>query len=110
YRALLNHLQLAAGAGQEETFPVDIPAIAKTFQIPAIDLYNSFRILENEGYIAFNETFYSPSRLKIIVEPSTLYDFQLRNAALGEFVQLILRSYSGIFDNFVKIDESALAR
>lgn len=110
YRALLNHLQLAAGAGQEETFPVDIPTIAKTFQIPAIDLYNSFRLLENEGYIAFNETFYSPSRLKIIVEPSTLYDFQLRNAALGEFVQLILRSYSGIFDNFAKIDESALAR
>lgn len=110
YRALMNHLQVAAGAGENESFRVDIPEIARVFNLKAIDIYNSFKLLENEGYLAFNEAFYSPSRLKIIVKPEVLYDFQLRQPAIGEFIQLILRSYSGLFDNFININEEQLAK
>lgn len=110
YRALLNHLQLAAGSGTGESFPVDLPEISKTFNIPVIDLYNSFKLLENEGYITFNESFYSPSRVQFIIDNNTLYDYQLRTPSANEFIQLLLRSYSGLFDSYVKIDERQLAR
>jgi ATP-dependent DNA helicase RecQ len=110
YRALLNHLQLAAGSGQDSSFPVDIGAVSRSFNISTIDLYNSFKLLENEGYFTFSESFYSPSRLRFIVQNNTLYDFQLRQTALSDFIQLLLRSYSGLFDAFVKIDERELAR
>lgn len=110
YRALLNQLQLAAGSGQDASFPVNVVQVAKTFNIPVIDLYSSFKLLENEGYLTFNESFYSPSRLRFLVKPDALYDFQLRNQKLSAFIQLLLRSYSGLFDNFSKIDEFQLAR
>lgn len=110
YRALLNHLQLAAGSGTGESFPVDMHIISKTFGIHLIDLYNSFKLLENEGYITFNESFYSPSRVQFVVNTNTLYDYQLRTPSLNEFIQLLLRSYSGMFDDYVRIDERQLAR
>lgn len=110
YRAMINYLQLAAGAGQGEAYEIDLHAISSRFDIQAIDLYNSLKLLESESYVSFNEAFYSPSQFQFLVSPSSLYEFQLRNQKLGEFTQLILRSYSGIFDSPVKIDEKLLAR
>lgn len=110
YRAVLNHLQLAAGAGEGASFPIDIKAISKTFKIAVLDLYHSLKILENEGLISFNESFYSPSVLQVLAGKTVMYDFELRNPAPGEVLQLLLRSYTGLFDGPVKIDERELAR
>jgi ATP-dependent DNA helicase RecQ len=110
YRALTNHLQLAAGSGQDATYSIDLNAIAKNFTIPVSVLHNSFKVLESEGYLAFNEAFYSPSRIQFIVDKHTLYDYQLRNPAIDKVIQLLLRSYSGLFEGFVKIDERDLAK
>jgi ATP-dependent DNA helicase RecQ len=110
YRAVLNHLQLAAGAGEGASFPIDIKAISQTFKITVLDLYHSLKILENEGLISFNESFYSPSVLQVLAGKTVMYDFSLRNPAPGEVLQLLLRSYTGLFDGPVKIDERELAR
>jgi ATP-dependent DNA helicase RecQ len=110
YRALTNHLQLAAGSGQDATYSIDLNAIAKNFTMPVSVLHNSFKVLESEGYLAFNEAFYSPSRIQFIVDKHTLYDYQLRNPAIDKVIQLLLRSYSGLFEGFVKIDERDLAK
>lgn len=110
YRALLNHLQIAAGSGQDSSYPIDISTIAKLFNINILDLYNSFKLLENEGYLTFNEGFYNPSRIKMLVSHQMIYDFQVRQPKSAELVQLLLRSYSGMFDDPVKIDEATIAR
>lgn len=110
YRALLNHLQLAAGSGMDETFPMDLPSISKTFDLKPLDVYNSLKLLESDGYLTFNEAFYNPSRIRVLVQQQTLYDFELRNANLSPIIQLILRAYSGVFDQAVKIDEKQIAK
>lgn len=110
YRSLLNHLQLAAGSGQHATFPVDLPAISKTFGISLLDLFHSLKLLEGEGYLSFNEAFYSPSTVHVVVNKQVLYDFRLRNSALAPTIELLLRSHSGLFDGPVKISEQELAK
>lgn len=110
YRALLNHLQIAAGSGQNSSFPIDISTISKSFNIGILDLYNSFKLLENEGYLTFNEGFYNPSRVKMTVSPEVIYDYEVRHPKLAALIQLLLRSYSGMFDDAVKIDETTIAR
>lgn len=110
YRALLNHLQIAAGSGQDSSFPVDLSAIAKSFNLSVLELYHSFKLLETEGYLSFNDSFYSPSRAKFLVNHSVIYDFQVRKPKSTDLIQLLLRSYSGMFDDFIKIDEATIAR
>jgi ATP-dependent DNA helicase RecQ len=39
-----------------------------------------------------------------------LYHFQVKHEAFDGFLKLLLRSYSGLFSQYVKIDESLLAR
>lgn len=110
YRALLNHLQLAAGAGQDAAFEIDLPKISKSSGIPPIDLYNSLKVLEGEGYIALSEAFFRPTRMRFLVQSDVLYGYQLRNPQIDQFIQVLLRSYSGMFDNLVKIDIPQIAR
>jgi ATP-dependent DNA helicase RecQ len=51
-----------------------------------------------------------PSRIKFLVNKNALYDFQVYHFKYDEFVKLLLRSYGGIFDNYVNINETELAR
>mgnify|MGYP001329344545 FL=1 len=52
---------------------------------------------------------YRKSRVKIIVTLSELNNFQSNNVLFDSFINLLLRSYIGIFDNYVDIDERKLA-
>ena len=57
-----------------------------------------------------SESVFSPSRIKIEVSNVELYDIQLRNPSLDLLIKILLRSYGGLFDDFVKIDEFDIAR
>ena len=43
-------------------------------------------------------------------DKNDVYRFQIENRELSPFVDLLLRMYSGLFTDFVKIDEFAIAR
>ena len=72
-------------------------------------VYNSLKILQREGYLEFTEEVQSPSRLYFNISRDDLYRFQVENAGLDGFIKLILRSYTGLFTGYVKIDEDLLA-
>lgn len=109
YQWLGNFYQLAVGSGKDEAFDFDIAAFVKTSGIPPITVYASLRFLEKEGYISLNETFGSPSKLHIKVSRDDLYRFQVEQESLDPFIKLLLRSYTGLFNDFVNIDEKILA-
>jgi len=110
YRALTNHLQLAIGSGLGAAFPIDLSAVSKKSNLSPSLLHNAFKALEAEGYLTFSEAFYSPSKIQITVDKNTLYDFQLRNPKLDALILVLLRSYTGMFDSYVKINEQELAK
>jgi ATP-dependent DNA helicase RecQ len=56
------------------------------------------------------EAISSPSRIHFLFSHDDLYRFQVENPAHDNFIKLLLRSYSGLFTDFVKISESELAR
>ena len=56
------------------------------------------------------EAVYLPASLRIKVNKDTLYDFQLRHPKLDKVLKVILRSYQGAFQDYVKLRESQLAK
>ncbi|PKP02486.1 MAG: RecQ family ATP-dependent DNA helicase [Bacteroidetes bacterium HGW-Bacteroidetes-6] len=110
YNALGNYLQIVVGAGKLSTYDFEISDFCSRYSLPAMETYSSLKFLEKEGYISLSDAIYSPSRLKFLVDKAELYRFQLENPSLSSFVELILRSFSGLFTDFVRIDEFALAR
>jgi ATP-dependent DNA helicase RecQ len=72
--------------------------------------YNCLKILQREGYIEFSEDVNNPSKVHFLVGRDDLYKFQVANAAFDGFIKLLLRSYTGLFTDYVIIDEQTLAR
>ncbi|OPZ97859.1 MAG: ATP-dependent DNA helicase RecQ [Bacteroidetes bacterium ADurb.Bin408] len=56
------------------------------------------------------EPIYTPSKIHIPLNKEQLYKFQVANAYYDVFLKVLLRSYSGLFDDFAKINEDELAR
>jgi ATP-dependent DNA helicase RecQ len=74
-----------------------------------VQVFSSLKFLEREGYLYLNDSFGSPSRIFFPVSREDLYRFQVENKKLDPFIKLLLRSYSGVFSEFVKISEEELA-
>jgi ATP-dependent DNA helicase RecQ len=110
YRALCNYLQIPVGSGRGQQYDFELGEFLHTYRFSAMVAHSALQILAREGYIVFTEAFYNPSRIKFQVERDALYTFQVKNSVFDGFIKLLLRTYSGLFSQFVKIDESILAK
>ncbi len=110
YTFLCNYFQLAMGTGRDSSFVFNINQFSEHYNLSPSVAYNSIKFLEKEGYVALSETFNEPSKLHFLPNKNDLYKFQLQNPRYDNFIKLILRSYTGVFNDFVKIDENELAR
>ncbi len=110
YHALANYFKLAIGIQNDMNYDFDIADFCNNYNFNAVTVYNTLRFLEKENYITYTENLNRPSRVNISVTKEELYQFQVSNPALDPFLKLLLRSYTGIFDGFVKISESDLAK
>ena len=109
YHAIANYLQLPAGSGEGIYFDFDISDFIKKFNLPAQEATNVLKVLEQEGFLSFNEQVFITARAQFICNKETLYQFEKDNEPLEPLIKLLLRSYEGIFDMPVTIYEKQLA-
>jgi ATP-dependent DNA helicase RecQ len=110
YEALCNYLQLPLGSGKDNVFDFNMYDFVSKYRLPVIETYNSLQFLQREGYMEFTEEINNPSRVHFIVSRDDLYKFQVANESFDGFIKLLLRSYTGMFSEFVPINEEALSR
>jgi ATP-dependent DNA helicase RecQ len=110
YEALCNYLQVPLGSGKDNVFEFNMYDFVSKFRLPVIETYNSLQFLQREGYMEFTEEINNPSRVHFIVGRDDLYKFQVANESFDGFIKLLLRSYTGMFSEFVPINEDALSR
>jgi ATP-dependent DNA helicase RecQ len=109
YEAVGNYFQIPLGGGKGVAYDFDILDFAKRFKMSTINVYSSLKVLEREGYLELTEEIQSRSKVHFIVERDDLYKFQVANNQFDGFIKLLLRSYSGLFTEFVGISEQFLA-
>jgi ATP-dependent DNA helicase RecQ len=110
YEALCNYLQVPLGSGKDNVFDFNMADFVSKYRLPVIETYNSLQFLQREGYMEFTEEINNPSRVHFIVNRDDLYKFQVANESFDGFIKLLLRSYTGMFTEFVPINEEALSK
>ncbi len=110
YHHLGNYFQLAYGAGEGLSLEFDVADFCSRFNLDAIRTLNALKFLERDEYIALSETVYLPSRVQVMVGQEELYRFQIEQPGYDAFIKTMLRSYGGIFDHFIPLKESDLAK
>lgn len=109
YEALCNFYQVAVGFGKDQSFEFNMGTFASNFSLQITTVYNSLKILQREGYLELTDELDNPSKVYFLVDRDDLYKFQVANAGFDGFIKLLLRSYTGLFTNYVAIDEQLLA-
>jgi ATP-dependent DNA helicase RecQ len=108
YEALGNYFQVAVGFGAFLTHDFSIQDFCRSFKFSAVQVHNALKILGDAGYLEYEEEPENSSRMLFLVKRDELY--RMRFEKLSEdIIQVILRSYTGIFSDYVFIDESLIA-
>jgi ATP-dependent DNA helicase RecQ len=110
YEAVGNFLNIPVGSGKNNVYDFNLGEFVTKFRMPVNETYNSLGFLQREGYIEFTEEINNPSRVHFIVGRDDLYKFQVANESFDSFIKLLLRSYTGMFSDYVPVNEEFLSK
>ena len=109
YRALGNFFQIPVGSAKDMVFDFNIAEFASRYKLSILTIFSSLKLLQLEGYLEVTEEIFNPSRIKFLTSRDNLYRFQVENADYDSFIKLLMRTYTGVFTEFVTIYEDSLA-
>lgn len=110
YTALGNYFQLPIGTGYLYAQDFDLGEFCRHFHFSLLNAHSSLKILDLAGYIEYLEDLDMPSKVHFTMERHELYKFQVANEELDSIIKLLLRKYTGLFTDYVIINELELAR
>lgn len=103
-------LDISIGGGYGETFDFNFNLFCKTYNLPIIQTHNALRILTQSEYIEFIEEIETQSRVIILTDKNELYNLRSNNPKLDIVLQAILRQYTGLFADYVFINEEYISK
>ena len=109
YDAVGNYLQIPVGAGNNQSYNFDMNEFAKEYGFSLLEVFNSLKLMEREGFFALSEAMDTPSQLFIKASREDLYRFQVEYAEFDTMIKYLLRNYPGILSDFVKIKEEQIS-
>jgi ATP-dependent DNA helicase RecQ len=110
YQALGNYLRIPVGNGRDHSFEFDLSDFCSSYKFSSGIAFSSLKLLEKEGYFVLGDAVHTPSRIFFKTDSESLYRFQVENAFYDPFIKTILRSYSGVFSEFVNISEEEIGK
>lgn len=109
YDALGNYYQIAAGYGLDTVHDFSLAEFCEAFSFSRLQAHHALKILELSGYIEYTEEIENASRLMFTATRDELYKYLHRDRLTDEVIQVILRTYTGVFANYVYINEKLIA-
>ncbi|UZD24626.1 RecQ family ATP-dependent DNA helicase [Algoriphagus halophytocola] len=111
YQCLANYFRIAVGSNMLSSFDFEWSEFANTYDLGVLETFYTLKLLEEEGFIGLSESYYSPSKIHFLVDPSKLYEIQIAYAKLDPLVKIIMRTYGGnVFSDYIKIQEAKIAK
>lgn len=110
YDALFDYLQIGLGDGKYATFSFNIHEFAARARLFTGTVFNSLKILQQNGYLTLTGENDNPPRILFTVGRDDLYKIRIEREELDNIIRTILRLYAGVFnDRLVAIDEGEIA-
>ena len=108
YEALSNHLQIAEGYGSGCTYDFNLDLFCQHFKLPVLPTYHAIKLLEQSHYVEYIEDPNMASRVMMTVAREELYKIEETDPQTEQLLQTLLRSYTGLFADYVFINEELL--
>ena len=110
YKTAMHLYKIPVGAGADTVYPFDLALLARHCEQKPVIVHNVLSFLEKTGILFLSEDAKKPSVVHAKLDTKGFEHLYSTRPELEELMKLLLRSYSGIFNDYVKINEAELAR
>ena len=110
YQKFCNLHQIAIGSGLDNLYPLDYNVISCSTEYTSLEVFHTFRLIELSGYITISNSKLNLSEIKIEFSKKELIHFVEINKDFKDIVDVLIRSYSGVMENYVTINELLLSK
>ncbi len=114
YDKLGGYLRIAYNDGVTDEGPkvydFDIRDFCEKHKLNPVKTLVALKLLEQQEWLMLAEGIFEKSQVKVICTKDVLYKFQVENVRLEPLVKFILRTSEGVFDDYVTVEEDAIAR
>ncbi|MDL2215274.1 ATP-dependent DNA helicase, partial [Dysgonomonas sp. OttesenSCG-928-M03] len=107
YESLSYFFQVAEGFGLDSTFDFNLYQFCSTYKYPILPTHNALKILDLAGYIEYTDEVDSQSRLMFTIYRDELYKYEF-DKNYEHLINITLRLYTGLFADYVNINEATL--
>ncbi|NVJ88812.1 MAG: RecQ family ATP-dependent DNA helicase [Flavobacteriaceae bacterium] len=110
YRKLHQHFTIANGELSDEVYYFNVNEFSIKYNFYKNIVVSTLKILVNNGIISLNSNFEKKSSLQFNVSSKVALCYSKNNKSLSNFIETLLRSYSSLNSQKVKINEYWLAK
>jgi ATP-dependent DNA helicase RecQ len=110
YGKLNQFYQISYGEFLTNSVNFSLQEFCEAYSLDVLKAYNALKILERENIILLDENFNKKSTLQFLISGNAIFNYLDFHQDKKILIELILRSYGGIFDNPVVINEYILAK
>ncbi len=110
YNALGNYYQIPEGSGKDISFDFNIVEFSNHYEFNLMEVFSSLNFLEKEGFVYYNPSGGHYSKLFIQSSKEELYRYMVENPGSDRLLKELMRSYAGLFTDYVNINETQLAK
>ena len=110
YEEMCCFLQMAIGDGTNVIREFNLQEFCYKFHHFPVQAHSALRILDKTGIIRYTEDEEVTSRIMFSLNREELYQLRQRPEKQEQIIHSLLRKYSGLFVEFVYIDEYAIAQ
>lgn len=110
YELVCNFLNIALEEGSNRVFPFDIKEFCRIFKMQERQVVTALYLLAGSGYLEYIEDTDSSARVMFTCEREELYNVYDRDIqGCEKVIERLLRSYPGLFSDYIPINESKIA-
>ncbi len=109
YKRLSHYFQVAPGECPSESFHFNLSEFCDRYSLNQTPTFHSLRVLEQEGVIQLSENSLRKSTVKVTCSQEQLFQYMDRNSEVAIILNHLLRTFGGVFDHQIAIDEQRIA-
>ena len=110
HKKLYQYFRISLGELSTDSFNFNSLEFSKKYNFSIFKVDATIKILSNNGILEINNQYDKKSTIQFIITSQRILNYLESNKSIKKFTNSILRTYTGLFEEEVKIDEFLIAK
>ncbi len=110
YHHLNQYYIISLGETPSVSFNFSLQEFCNTYKLNVLQTHNAITILKRENIISLDDNYNKKSTLKFLINSQQVFNYIHIHPSQNNLIKLVLRSYGGIFEHAITINEYLIAK